>query len=80
MLELTILTKKFWKEGFAVGNIYSRLTTYIMVLIPGSFLVLLPIICSFVTFFLAAYLTPTIFFAIAFAEFTGMSIIVILQK
>jgi hypothetical protein len=80
MLELTILTRKFWKEGFAVGNIYSRLTTYILILIPGFAVVLLPIIGAFAAFFFAENLVLPIFLAIAASEFALMTAIVAIQK
>jgi len=80
MLELTILTRKFWKEGFAVGNIYSRLTTYILILIPGFAVVLLPIIGAFAAFFFTENLVLPIFFTIAASEFAAMTTIVAIQK
>jgi hypothetical protein len=80
MLELSILLRKFWKEGFAVGNIYSRITTYIMVLIPGYVMAAIPMICAIATFFLAPSLVLPIFFGVAFAEFAIMTAIVFVQK
>jgi hypothetical protein len=80
MLELTILTRKFWKEGFAVGNIYSRLTTYIMILIPGFAIVLLPIVAAFVVFFFAENLVLSVFLLMASLEFAVMTAIVAHQK
>jgi hypothetical protein len=80
MLELTILARKFWKEGFAVGNIYSRLTTYIPILMSGFALVLLPIIGAFVAFSFAESLVLPVFFVIASSEFAVMTVIVAIQK
>lgn len=80
MLELTILTRKFWKEGFAVGNIYSRITTYILILIPGYALASVPIVTAFVVFFLATPFVLPAFLAVAVAEFTIMTAIVLLQR
>jgi hypothetical protein len=80
MFELTVLTRKFWKEGFAVGNIYSRLTTYILILIPGFTIVLLPIIGAFVAFFFAENLVLPIFLLMASSEFAVMTAIVAYQK
>ncbi|MEM2119219.1 MAG: hypothetical protein QW840_03730, partial [Candidatus Bathyarchaeia archaeon] len=57
MLELVLLAYKFWKEGFAVGNIYSRLTTHIMIMLPGIAVSSLPIAAGIFTFFLAPPLT-----------------------
>lgn len=80
MLELTILTDKFWKEGFAVGNIYSRLSTYVLIFIPGFAVVLVPMIVAVVTFFLAEQLYLTAFLATALAEFTLMTAVVVREK
>lgn len=80
MLELTILTNKFWKEGFAVGNIYSRLSIYILIFIPGFAVVLVPMIATIVTFFLAEQLVLPVFLAVASAEFALMSAVVIREK
>lgn len=80
MLELTILTNKFWKEGFAVGNIYSRLSTYILILIPGFALVLVPMIAAVVTFFMAEELILQVFLAAALVEFAAMIAIVVVHE
>lgn len=80
MLELTILTNKFWKEGFAVGNIYSRITTYVLILIPAFTIVMLPIIAAFVTFLFAKDIALPVFFATASLEFAVMTAVVIHQK
>jgi hypothetical protein len=80
ILELSILLRKFWKEGFAVGNIYSRITTYIMVLIPGYVMAAIPMICAIATFFLASPLVLPVFLGAAFAEFAIMTTIVLVQK
>jgi hypothetical protein len=80
MLELTILLKKFWKEGFAVGNIYSRITTYIMILIPGYIVASIPIGGALATFFLAPPLVLPVFLTTAMAEFAVMVAVVIREK
>jgi len=80
MLELTILTRKFWKEGFAVGNIYSRISTYILILIPGYAIAAIPIISAFVTFFLANPFVLPVFLAVAVGEFVLMTAVVALEK
>jgi len=80
MLELTLLTRKFWREGFAVGNIYSRLTTYILILIPGFTVVMMPIIATFVAFLFAQSLALLVFLAMASSEFAVMAAIVAMQK
>jgi hypothetical protein len=80
MLELTILTNKFWKEGFAVGNIYSRLSTYVLIFIPGLAVVLVPMIVAVVAFFLAEQLSLAAFLATALAEFTLMTAVVLREN
>ena len=80
MLELTLLTRKFWKEGFAVGNIYSRLTTYILILIPGFAIVMLPIVTTIAAFFFTETLALPVFLSLATSEFAFMAVIVALQK
>jgi hypothetical protein len=80
MLELTLLARKFWKEGFAVGNIYSRITTYILTLIPGFVLVALPIVTAFAVFLYAENLVLPVFLAMAASEFAVMTAVVALQK
>jgi hypothetical protein len=80
MLELTILTRKFWKEGFAVGNIYSRISTYILILIPGYAMAAIPIISAFVAFFLANSFVLPVFLAVAVGEFVLMTAVVALEK
>jgi hypothetical protein len=80
MLELTILTRKFWKEGFAVGNIYSRITTYILIVIPGYVLAAIPIVSAFVAFLLAETFVLPVFLTVSIAEFALMTIVVALEK
>lgn len=80
MLELTILTNKFWREGFAVGNIYSRLSTYILIFIPGFAVVLVPMIGAIAAFLFAQQFALPVFFAVAAAEFALMSAVVIREK
>ena len=80
MLELTILMRKFWKEGFSVGNIYSRISTYILILIPGYIVAGVPMVCALVALFLASpFLIPT-FLVAAVTEFVIMTAIVAYQK
>jgi hypothetical protein len=80
MLELTILTNKFWKEGFAVGNIYSRLSTYILIFIPSFALIVIPIIAAVVTFFMAEGLVLQVFLAAALVEFAAMTAVVAVHE
>ena len=80
MLELSVLLRKFWKEGFAVGNIYSRITTYVLILIPGYVIAAIPMICALVTFFLAASMVLPVFLIAALIEFLIMTAVVWIQK
>ncbi|MCJ7429705.1 hypothetical protein MUO83_00640, partial [Candidatus Bathyarchaeota archaeon] len=80
MLELIILTNKFWKEGFAIGNIYARLTTYILIILPGLAVVMIPIIAALATFLLAQSLTLAVFLGIAVTEFAVAAAYVALEK
>jgi hypothetical protein len=80
MLELTILLRKFWKEGFAVGNIYSRITSYIMILIPGYIVAAIPIIGGFAAYFLAPPFFLPVFLATAVSEFAIMAAVVAHEK
>ena len=79
MLELTILTRMFWKEGFAVGNIYSRISTYIMIVIPGYALASVPIITAFAASLFEPHLVLALFLVVAVAEFAAMLTTVKLQ-
>lgn len=80
MLELIILTRKFWKEGFAVGNIYSRISTYIMIVIPGYVLAAVPIIIAFAASLFAPYLVLPLFLGVAVVEFITLVAVVELQR
>ena len=80
MLELSILTRKFWREGFAVGNIYSRMSTYIVTVIPGYVLAGIPIVGAFAASFFSSPLVLPVFVALAVAEFVIMTAVVALEK
>ncbi len=80
MLELTILARKFWKEGFAVGNLYSRISTYILIVIPGYVLASIPIVSAFVAAFFTTSLILPVFLVVALAEFAIMTGVVVLEK
>jgi hypothetical protein len=68
-LELILLTNKLWKENFAIGNIYARLSSYIIIAAGGFIVVAVPIIGAFTALFLAPHLVLSVFLAIALAEF-----------
>lgn len=79
MLVLSIFTEKLWKEGFAMGNVYARLGTFLRILFPGVLMALTPIVAASITFFLEPALVFTVFFKIAFLEFVIMAIAVLRQ-
>jgi hypothetical protein len=80
MLELIILANKFWKEGFAIGNIYARLSTYILIILPGLAVVMIPIIAALATFIFAQSLTLAVFLGTAATEFAVTTAYVALEK
>jgi hypothetical protein len=69
MVELKLLANKFWKEGFSLGNIYARLTTYILIVLPGLIILFLPLAAAMAAYLLAEGLTLTVFFIVALLEF-----------
>ena len=80
MLELSIMANKFWKEGFAIGNIYSRLSTYILVILPGVIVVAIPIVTAVVAYLYAEQLLLAILAASCALEFAAMSSFVALRE
>jgi hypothetical protein len=80
MLEIMIMIRKFWKEGFAVGNIYSRITTYILILIPGYAFAAIPMILAVGSFFFAPIWVLPVFLTAAATEFVLMLGIVLRQQ
>ena len=80
MLELSLLLRKMWKEGFAVGNIYSRISTYILILIPGYVMAAVPMICALVAFFVAPPFVLLAFLVAAVTEFAIMTTITVSWK
>jgi hypothetical protein len=75
LLELVISARKFWKEGFAIGNIYARLSTYIAIIVPGLILALVPVVAAVAAFVYANSLTPWIYLGVALAEFVLMLLV-----
>jgi len=80
MLELSLLLRKMWREGFAVGNIYSRISTYIFILIPGYVMAAVPMICALVAFFVAPPFVLLAFLVAAVTEFAIMTAISVSWK
>jgi hypothetical protein len=75
LLETLLLVKKFWKEGSPIGNIYARLSTYILILMPGAFVVFMPIFAAIVMVFFAPELVIPVFLAFAVLEFTIVTVV-----
>lgn len=80
MLEILILTEKFWKGGFALGNIYAKLSTYILVLIPGATIIFMPVLVAILSFAFAPKLVLFMFFVVAFVEFTSVTALTFLMS
>ncbi|MEM3672854.1 MAG: hypothetical protein QW468_01310 [Candidatus Bathyarchaeia archaeon] len=77
MLELKILMDKFWSEAFALDNVYARLSTFILVLVPGLIMVLIPTMVALIAYLLADYLMAlAVFFTVAISEFAIIGLIV----
>lgn len=75
LLELIISARKFWNEGFAIGNIYARLSTYITIIVPGLGIALIPVVAAVATYVLATSMTVWVYLGVAFAEFAVMLLI-----
>ena len=80
MLELSLLLRKMWREGFVVGNIYSRISTYILILIPGYILAGVPMISALAAFFVAPTFVLPAFLIAAVTEFVIMTLVVVHQR
>jgi len=80
MLELVLLARKFWKDGFGTGNLYSRLTTFVLIILPGLVLVWTPIAAALTAFFLDPTLVLPAFLASALTEFAIMTLVAYKQK
>jgi hypothetical protein len=80
MIEVKIMTDKFWKEGTAMGNLYSRLSTFILVLLPGYAIAWIPIIAAFAAFFLESSMVPAVFLTISLLEFVVMTLAAFHEK
>jgi len=79
MLELTILARKFWREGFALGNAYARLSTFVLILVPGYALAWAPMIAAFVAYLFAETFVLRVFLGVVLAEFAVMCLAVYRQ-
>ena len=75
LLELKVLANKFWNEGFAMGNVYARLSTFILILIPAYVIAGAPLVASFLMFFVAPELAATALLITEIIEFAVMVLI-----
>jgi hypothetical protein len=75
MLEILLLAEKFWKEGFALGNIFARLSTYILILIPGMIIIFMPIFAAIVAALFYQNLVLQVFFVVGCLEFLSIAAI-----
>jgi len=75
VLELVISARKFWREGFAVGNMYARLSTFVVILIPGLILAYVPVVAAVLAFEFATSMTAWVYLAVALLEFVMMLLI-----
>lgn len=76
IMELLLLVRKFWKVELTPSDIYTNLSTFVMVLIPGMILCLTPMLVCFVIGFSDILYTLAVFFAIAFTEFGAVASLV----
>jgi len=67
--ELILLTNKLWRESPAVGNMYAKLSSYIVIAALGLVVVSAPIIGAFTALFFAPHLVFPVFLVLALAEF-----------
>ncbi len=72
ILEVMILTKRFWKEGFALGNVYAGLLIFLVTILPGIVISWLPIVVGFTTYLLARSLVLPVFLSTTLIEFAAM--------
>jgi len=75
MMELFLLIRKFWWKELTPSNIYSSISIFIMVFLPGLILCLTPIMLCYIVGFVNIQSTLTIFLAAAAAEFIAVAIL-----
>lgn len=80
MLELILLANRYWKGGFAIGNMYAQLSTYVLILIPGLVVVFTPIASAMAIYFVAQTLALPVFFATAISEFIAVTLFALHEK
>jgi len=73
MMELFLLIRKFWWKELTPSNIYTSISTFITVLLPGVILCLTPIMLCYIIGFAKIQLTLTIFLAAAAAELIAVA-------
>jgi hypothetical protein len=75
MLETLLLAQTFWKSGFAMGNIYAKLSTYVLVLIPGAIVIFAPVAVAILMMILKSTLILPAFLATASLELALAAVI-----
>jgi hypothetical protein len=80
MLELAILTNKFWREGSALGNIYTRPIAFISILAPALAITALPVVITFIAYLSSKVAALPVFLATAIIEFAVMASVIFGKK
>ncbi|MCJ7422880.1 hypothetical protein MUP01_01235 [Candidatus Bathyarchaeota archaeon] len=75
LLELVILANRFWSEGFAMGNVYAKLSSFILILLPAYLVAWTPIIVAFVSYFLVADWVLAVFSVVSLSEFVTLAFV-----
>lgn len=75
MVELLLLVRRFWNVELAPSNIYTNLSSFIVVLIPGMLFCLIPMVICFIIGFSNVLYTLAIFSASAAMEFGAVATI-----
>ena len=74
ILELLILIWKFGKEGFSIGNLYSRLSVMVIVVLPGIIIAMAPMVISIIAHVVAESLALPVFTLACLLEFVVMAL------
>ena len=67
--ELSIMVKKFWRKEIVTSNIYIQLTTFIITMVPGMTIALIPIIAGITAYYTVKEFMLPIYLTIAITEF-----------
>jgi len=75
MLETLLFVRTFWKSGFALGNIYAKLSTYVLILIPGAMIISAPVAVAIMMMVLKLPFVLPAFFVAASLELALVAVI-----